>query len=103
MLITQVAAHGTRFDYFAPWNENQTDYVKLGEDNVIAVVLDDDCELIEWITDDSTQEFVVNIATQGKWLIVLDTAYKSDNIQAAINERDLYADCFNAEHVKPYN
>lgn len=94
MFINQVAALKTRFDYFAPWNTTQTDYVKLGEDDVIAVILDDNAELVEWITEDAGLEFVANVATQGKYLIYLESAQDTVQVQAAISERALYADCF---------
>lgn len=94
MFTNQVAVPKTRFDYFAPWNTSQTDYVRLGEDDVIAVILDDNAELVEWVTEDADLEFVVNVATQGKYLIYLESAQDTAQVRTAMSERALYADCF---------
>lgn len=62
----------------------------------------DGSEVVEFFTSDTPTETTVNFATDAPKLIVLNGHYLDANIKAAVRQRDLYADCFNMEHVKVF-
>lgn len=83
---------------FTYWTPNGDDTVTLGEDDVIAVLVDDDGEVYEWFTSDTYFETVTNFATNMPNFVHLpidDT--NRQVIELALRERALYADCFGIE------
>ena len=70
-------------------------------DKLLAIVLDSDGNIVEWITTDSNLETAVNIATWGEYLVFWDIVGDLGSLGAAgsiisamIHERALYSDCF---------
>ena len=70
-------------------------------DKLLAIVLDSDGNIVEWITTDSNLETAVNIATWGEYLVFWDIVGDMGSLGAAgsiisamIHERALYSDCF---------
>ena len=80
------------------WTPNGDDTVTLGEDDVIAVLVDNAGEVYEWFTDETYRDTVANFATNAPNFIHLpidDT--NREVIELALSERALYADCFGIE------
>ena len=70
-------------------------------DKLLAIVLDSDGNIVEWITTDSNLETAVNFATGGEYLVFWDIVGDMGSLGAAgsiisamIHERALYSDCF---------
>lgn len=86
---------GKTFHY---WTPNGGDSVTLGVDGVIAVLVDNDGEVYEWLTDETWPETVSNFATQAPNFHHLPIDDTNRNvIEIALRERALYADCFGLE------
>lgn len=64
-------------------------------DRVLALILDHDGDVYEWLTADSGREFASNVVSSGS-LVILDTpeTWDSPTLQAAMHEATLNADCF---------
>ena len=73
--------------------------VTLGEDGVIAVLVDPETgEVNEWITDDTCRETAVNFATWGDMHAIYDRDGNESPLVASMrHERELYGDCFGVE------
>lgn len=70
-------------------------------DVVLAIMLDSDGNIVDWITTDSNLETAVNIATDGEYLVFWDIpSVMGENgpagsiIAAMLHERALYSNCF---------
>lgn len=86
---------------FTFWTPNGDDTVTLGEDGVIAVLVDSEGEVYEWFTTETYSETVANFATSAPNFIHLpidDT--NREVIELALRERALYADCFGIDLQK---
>ena len=83
---------------FTFWTPNGNNTVTLGDDDVVAVLVDGEGEVYEWFTDETYPDTVANFATNAPNFIHLpidDTNRKV--IEIALRERALYADCFGIE------
>ena len=73
--------------------------VTLGEDGVIAVLVDPETgEVNEWVTTDTCRETAVNVATWGDMHAIYDPDGNESPLVASMrHERELYGDCFGTE------
>lgn len=70
-------------------------------DTVLAIVLNSDGNIVDWITADTPCETAVNVATDGEYLVFWDIVGDMGSLGAAgsiisamIHERSLYSNCF---------
>ena len=62
-------------------------------DMVLALIIDEDGDVIEWITEDTSADTARTVVECGE-LVVMEHAPASVGIDAAMNEARLRADCF---------
>lgn len=88
---------------YGMWDRERGEFrdntVTLGEDGVIAVLVDPETgEVNEWITMDTCLETAVSFATYGDMYAILDVDGNEYGTVAAMrHERELYGDCFGME------
>ena len=88
---------------YAAWDPDTGDFrdntVTLGEDGVIAVLVDPETGKVnEWVTMDTCRETAVNFATYGDMHAIYDWDGNEYELVTRMRyERELYGDCFGTE------
>ncbi len=99
---------GTSTVYKSPWGGGafHNADVTIGvadeyDDKVLAIVTDEDGNIVDWVDTSTNLETAVNSATSGMYLVFWDTVGDMGSLGAAgsiisamIHERALYSDCF---------
>lgn len=83
---------GATFTY---WTPNGDRSVTLGHDDVVAILTDSAGEVVEWFTSETPLETVTNFATDAADMHFVD--FDNSVVRAAVSERNLWADCFDAD------
>lgn len=70
------------------------EWVDLGHGGIVAIVIDEDHSLVDWITTDTPIETAVTLA-HNVYIVVHEDYTELPVIRALIDEHELYRDCFN--------